>query len=585
MKQRLAAILAADMVGYSRLMRADEMDTYSRQAKLLRSVIEPAIETSRGRLVKTTGDGFLVEFSSVLDAVKCAVGIQDSINSADETETPEKRIRFRMGVNLGDVIADGNDIIGDGVNIAARLESIADPGGLCISDQVYQSIRSQPDLCFEDMGEQNVKNIPDPIRAWRWITDGPRLVDSMQDSDASRSANKPSIAVLPFNNMSGDPEQEYFADGMAEDIITELSKMPWFFVTARNSSFVYKGQSVDIKRIGQELGVAYVLEGSIRKAGNRLRINAQLIDAATNNHVWADRYDREITDIFDIQDEMTAAIIAAVAPEFVSAEISKARHKSTDQLDAWECVMRGRALVWKFGRDDAHEAKTLFEKAIRMSPNQQLGLGDLALVHFLDAFYNWSGSREVSLDLMQYTARRGLEANSSDVLAWTIMSWAHLFALEWDEAIVSVNRAISLSPSFAPAIGIKGAILACNDEPDLAIPLYETATRLSPHDPFRPFWLMGVFWAYHSLQDYESALRVTTESTRIAPDNPTFWRQHAVANHMVGNTQKCQEALERYLEIAPDAVAEDVLFIPARNKHHLQRYVDLMLEIGVPRNQ
>jgi adenylate cyclase len=386
MQRRLAAIMAADMVGYSRLMNADEEGTIDRQKLFRKTLIDPQIAEKSGRIVNTSGDGMLVEFASVVDAVNCAVTIQKELSDQEGNIPAEKRIRYRIGINSGDVVVDGDDILGDGVNIAARLEALAEPGGICISDHAYQGARGKLDLEFEDMGPQQVKNISDPVRAWRWrnglaanapaLTDGARTAPELPD--------KPSIAVLPFNNMSGDAEQEYFADGMAEDIITELSRMPWFFVIARNSSFAYKGRSVDVKHVGIELGVAYVLEGSVRKAGNRLRINAQLIDARTGNHVWAERYDREITDIFDIQDEINQAIVSAVAPEFVSAEVRRSQRKNPADLDAWECVMRGRAHLWKMGRADSDEARALFKRAIELSAGR-LGLSDLALVHFLDA--------------------------------------------------------------------------------------------------------------------------------------------------------------------------------------------------------
>ncbi|MCB1463022.1 MAG: adenylate/guanylate cyclase domain-containing protein, partial [Nitratireductor sp.] len=357
MQRRLAAIFAADMVGYSRLIGMDEEGTIARQRALRQSIVDPNLQENAGRIVKTTGDGLLVEFASAIDAVRCAVAIQELVARHEEELPVDQRIRYRVGINLDDVVVDGDDLLGDGVNIAARLEGIAEPGGICISEMVHSHVRARLDARFEDLGEQNVKNIARPVRAWRWIRpntqestqEGTRL--GAQEKEGSRigaggavDSGKPSIAVLPFTNMSGDAEQEYFADGMAEDIITELSKMPWFFVVARNTTFTYKGRAVDVKAVGAELGVSYVLEGSVRKAGNRLRITAQLIDAATGNHVWADRYDREITDLFDIQDEITQAIIGAVAPEFLSSEIRKSQHKDPSQLGAWECVMRGRSL-------------------------------------------------------------------------------------------------------------------------------------------------------------------------------------------------------------------------------------------------
>ena len=583
-QRRLAAILAVDMVGYSRLMRADEEGTIRRLRIHRKELIDPEFSLLGGRIVKTMGDGLLVEFPSVVDAVKCAVTVQEAI-SKREAEVPEDlRIRYRAGINLGDIVIEGDDILGDGVNIAARLEGLAEPGGICISDTVYRSVRGKIDIDFEDLGEQQVKNIAEMLRVWRWISPGAnRSIPAVGQANAYSLPDKPSIAVLPFTNMSGDPEQEYFADGMAEDLITELSRMPWFFVTARNSSFTYKGHAVDVKQVGRELGVAYVLEGSVRKAGNRLRINAQLIDAQTGNHVWAERYDREITDIFDIQDEITQAMIGAVAPEFVSAELKKSRQKDPAQLNAWECVMRGRAHVWKLGRDDAIAARRLFEQAIALSPGSGMGASDLALVHFVDAFYGWGESQEQSFKEMVLTAEKAVAIDDSDPMALTILAWAYNFALEWDEALVTVDRAIALSPNFAPAIGIRGSILACADEPDLAIATVNDAIRLSPRDGFMPYWLMGLFWAYHSLQNYKEAAAIALRAIRIAPENPTFWRQLTVAYYMLDRLEESKEALEHYLELAPGATVDNARNIPSRNRQHLERFIEILKKAGVPK--
>lgn len=405
-------------------MGADEEGTIARQKSHRTELIDREIATHGGRIVKTMGDGLLVEFSSVVDAVRCAVNIQSAMLDREADVPDDMRIRYRVGINLGDIVSEGEDILGDGVNVAARLEGLAPPGGICLADSVHRSVRGKVGAEFEDLGEQRFKNIADAVHVWRWAPPETIPPTSAGAPSVNQQALplKPSMAVLPFTNMSGDPQQEYFADGMAEDIITELSRMPWFFVIARNSSFTYKGQAVDVKQVGRELGVAYVLEGSVRKAGNRLRINAQLIDAATGNHVWADRYDREITDIFDIQDEITQAIIGAVAPEFVSAELRKSRQKDPSELNAWECVMRGRAHIWKLGREDAAIARGFFEKALSLSPGTAMGASDLALVHYLDAFYGWSDSREQSLKEMVRMAETAVAADDADCLALTILA-------------------------------------------------------------------------------------------------------------------------------------------------------------------
>lgn len=582
MQRRLAAILAADMVGYSRLMSADEEGTITRQNHFRSAIIDPLIADNGGRIVKTTGDGLLVEFASAVDAVRCAVAAQKAITAAEADGDEATRIRYRMGINVGDVVADGDDILGDGVNIAARLEGLAEPGGISVSDFAFQSVRGKLDFAFRDFGPQRLKNINDPVRVWNWVETNNLAAGGAPDDASGKVGKKPSIAVLPFNNMSGDQEQEYFADGMSEDLITELSRMPWFYVVARNTSFTYKGSAVDIKAAGRDLGVAYILEGSVRKSGNRLRITAQLIDTATGNHVWADRYDREIVDVFDIQDEITRAIIGAISPEFITAEVKRSRHKEASQLDSWECVMRGRTHIWKFGRRDAEIARGLFEQAIEASPGGVMGLADLALVHYLDTFYRWSASPQDSMKKMVETAKKAVAADENDPLALTILAWAHLFSYQWDDAIETIDRAVSISPNFAPAIGVRGCIYACADEPETAIAAFKDALARSPRDAFLPFWYMGVFWAYHTVGDYETAAHHARQSVRIAPENPTFNRQLAVAYGMLGQEEKCREAVATYLRVEPGATAEDALNIPARNKETLDRFVDTLKKIGVP---
>jgi TolB-like protein/tetratricopeptide (TPR) repeat protein len=388
--------------------------------------------------------------------------------------------------------------------------------------------------------------------------------------------------VLPFDNMSNDPDQDFFADGMAEDIITELSRMPWFFVIARNSSFTYKGQAVDVRNVASELGVRYVVEGSVRKSGNRLRITAQLVDATTGNHVWAERYDREITDIFDVQDEVTQAIVGAVAPEFLATEAKRTRNKDAMQLDAWECVMRGRAHLWKLGREDAAEARRLFERAIELRPSGELGTSDLALVHFMDSNYGWSESRETSFRMMMEAAEAAVAADNGDPLALTILAWANVNARRWEEVLPPVDRAIDLSPNFAPAIGIRGALLAVLGEPEAAIEEINKAIRLSPRDGFMTFWLMGLIWANHALARYEEAASVARQAIRLGPNNPSFRRQLTSALALHGRLDDAREALAEYLRLVPDHTIADVRKIPCKEPEHMERFLDGLRRAGLP---
>src|SRR3974390_3446306 len=372
--RRLAAILAADIAGYSRLMGVDEEGTLRQLKTHRKELVDPKITEHRGRIVKTTGDGMLVEFVSVVDAVRCAVEIQRGMAERNVDIPPETRIQFRIGINIGDIIIDSGDIFGDGVNVAARLEALADPGGIMVSGVVHDQVRDKLSFDFEDLGEQMVKNIARPIGVHRVQISQPAAPAAIKFAVTTpnanlASSNRPSIAVLPFANMSGDPEQEYFADGISEDIITGLSKLRWFFVIARNSSFTYKGKAVDVKRVSRELGVRYVLEGSVRKGGNRVRITAQLIDAATANHIWADRYDGELTDVFALQDEITRKAVAAIEPKLLEAEAIRTQNRSAEDLGAWDLVMQANSRLWKQTKADGEAAIAMLVKATERYPD------------------------------------------------------------------------------------------------------------------------------------------------------------------------------------------------------------------------
>jgi len=386
-ERRLTAILAADVAGYSRLMGADEEGTLAALKTLRREVADPKIKEHRGRIVNTTGDGLLGEFASVVDAVRCAVEVQREMAARNTGVQPERRIDFRIGINLGDIIIDENDIFGDSVNIAARLEALAEPGGIYVSRVVRDQVRDKLAISFEDMGEQQVKNIARPVRAYRALiaerTDRP---STLSDRAAPRTlSDRPSIAVLPFNNVSGDPEQEYFVDGITEDIITALSKWRWFLVIARNSTFAYKGKSVDLKEAGRDLGVRYVLEGSMRRAGQRVRISSQLIDIATGTHLWAERYDRDLTDIFAVQDDITSRVVAAIEPALSRAESQRVIAKRPEHMGAWDYCQRGLWYVHKATRTDGTTAYGLFKQALALDPNladAHLGLARALIVQW-----------------------------------------------------------------------------------------------------------------------------------------------------------------------------------------------------------
>ncbi|MGB8109715.1 MAG: adenylate/guanylate cyclase domain-containing protein, partial [Pseudolabrys sp.] len=356
----MAAILAADVAGYSRLMGVDEEGTHAALKEYRHEIIDPKIAEHRGRVVRIIGDGLLVEFASVIAAVRWAVEVQRAMGERNAGLSQEKRIEFRMGINAGDIIIDGTDIWGDGVNVAARLEALAEPGGICVSGRVQEDVHGSLEIAFEDIGEQQLKNIVRPVRVYRV-----RLKGATKAAQAQHP-HKPSIAILPFNNMSGDPEQEYFADGMVEEITTALSRTRWLFVIARNSSFTYKGRAVDVKQVGREMGVRYVLEGGVRKSADRVRITAQLIDASTGAHLWADRFDGSLEDIFELQDQVTASVVGAIAPRLEQAEVERAKHKPTESLDAYDYFLRGIASLHSWTKESNDEALRLFNKAIEL---------------------------------------------------------------------------------------------------------------------------------------------------------------------------------------------------------------------------
>jgi adenylate cyclase len=442
-ERRLAAIFAGDVAGYSRLMGVDEEGTLARLNAHRREFLDPKISEHRGRIVKRTGDGILIEFASAVDAARCAVEMQRGMTQRNALKPPEKRIELRIGIHVGDIITEEGDIYGDGVNIAARLEGIAQPGGICISDDAYRQVRGKLDASFEDGGEQELKNIARPVRVY-WLR------SNEKPAIAARTLalpSKPSIAVLAFQNLSGDPEQEYFADGIAEDVITALSRLRWLFVVARNSSFTYKGKSVDVRQVGREHGVRYVLEGSLRKAGNRVRISTQLVDASDGHHVWADRYDRALEDIFAVQDEMTNQITSAIAPGIVAAEVQRAQAKDADELSTWERLMHAHWHIQRFTREDFTEAIHLLDELLRHDPNNATALSDLSFALHFSASFAWADDPAAAYARSREIARRAVASDDKDATAQSMAAIGELFSGRHDDAIRRLRRAIELDPN------------------------------------------------------------------------------------------------------------------------------------------
>jgi adenylate cyclase len=544
--RKLAAILAADVVGYSRMMAADEAGTLAALKRHRETVFDPAVAAHKGRVVKLIGDGTIVEFASVIDAVNCALSVQRPAEHAPDQRASQAAIVLRIGINLGDVIMEGDDLYGDGVNIAARLEPLAEPGGICISSIVNESIGNRVDVRFQDGGDITVKNIDRPIRVWRWhpsITAVPS--PSIAPNPGPNGAGQ-SIAVLPFTNMSGDPEQEYFSDGISEDIITDLSKIAGLTVIARNSSFTYKGRSVDVREIGRELGVRSVLEGSIRRAGQRVRITAQLIDATSGSHLWAERYDRDLTDIFAVQDEVTTQIVGALKVTLSPAEKARLVEKEPSNIAAYDCVLRGREIM--LGKDKNREtfveAVTYFKKALELDANYSQAYASLGFAHMFDYQNRWSDDPDKSLKLAGEYAQKAIDNDPNEPMAHGAAALTAIFEKDFDRAQAEVDRTLALNPSSALAHNLLGTIRSYSGRPLEAIPAIEQAMRLDP--AFRPQFLHFLGIAYLLAGKYETAAAMLRQRILLVP-NTDFSR--AVLAATLGHLGEIEEARRVWAEL------------------------------------
>jgi TolB-like protein/class 3 adenylate cyclase len=578
--RRLAAILAADVVGYSRLIGADEEGTLNRLRLIRAELIDLKIAEHHGRVVKTTGDGLLVEFASVVDALRCATEWQRGMAEHNAHVPPTSRIEFRMGVNVGDVVVEDGDIFGDGVNVAARLEGLAEPGGICVSARVQEDAEGRLDLTFDDMGEQSLKNIARSVRVYRV-----RLAEAENTLKSAPVAgtpvlplpDKPSIAVLPFANMSGDPEQEYFADGMVEEIITALSRIRWLFVIARNSTFTYKGQSVDVKQVGRELGVRYVLEGSVRKAGQRVRITGQLIDATTGTHLWADRFDGSLEDVFELQDKVAVSVAGVIEPRLQAAEISRSSERSTDDLTAYDLYLRAYAMFWSSAKH-IPEALRLTKQAIARDPRYGPALAWAAYCCVALIHGNQSENREANRREGVDFARRALQVAGDDPGVLTNASYALAYFGEDIGAMMAlVDRALALNPSFARGWYISGVIKLWAGQPDVAIEHVEASMRLSPRAPVGP--ALGVIGGAHFFaRRFTEAvpkllLAIQEYSSYIQP-----YRYLAACYAHMGQFDDAQEIVARLRAISP-VVIPDVNYL--RNAEQRELYLSgLRLAMG-----
>jgi TolB-like protein/tetratricopeptide (TPR) repeat protein len=578
-ERRLTAILAANVAGYGQLVHADDEGTLALLKAHQHELLDPKIVEHRGRIVKTTGSGFLAEFSSVIDAMSCAVEIQRGMARRNLGVSPEKRILLRIGVNVGDVIIDDGDIFGDGVNVAARLEAFAEPGGICVSGRVWEDAHGTLGISFDDAGEQKLKNIARPVHVYRirpgndaWQKPAPAL--SLPD--------KPSIAVLPFQNMSGDPEQDYFADGIVEDIITALSRYRWLFVIARNSSFTYKGRAVDVKQIGRELGVRYVVEGSVRKAGNRVRITAQLIEAASGMHLWADRFDGALEDVFGLQDSVTTKIVGQIAPKLEQAEIERVKRKRTDSLDAYDCYLRGLALVHSNTRDTVGAALRLFRSAIALDPEFAAAHGMAAWCYVLTKANGWLTDASDVAEAARL-ARRGSELGKDDAVALYTAGFALAFvAEEVDDGAAFIEQALRLNPNLAPAWQFSGWVNVYLGKHELAIAHAQNSMRLSPLDPLTYGAQAAIAIAHFFCSRYDEATLWAEKSVREQPNFVSATRFVVASHALAGRIEEAKKALARLLQLDPHMRMSNVHKMPLRRPEDLARWEEAFRRVGLP---
>ena len=582
--RKLAAILAADVVGYSRLMGEEEEATL-RTLKAYREVIDGLIANHRGRVFGSAGDSVIAEFASPVEAVRCAVKIQQDLRSRNADLPEDRKMRFRIGVNLGDVMVEGDNLLGDGVNVAARLEGLAEPGEVYVSGSAYDQVEGKLAITFEDLGEQTVKNIAKPVRAYRVRTEGEKKKKSKAATDVALPLlDKPSIAVLPFTNLSGDPEQEYFSDGITEDIITALANNRWLSVIARNSTFAYKGKSPDVRRVAEELGATYVIEGSVRKAGKRVRITAQLIDARSGNHIWAKRYERELGDIFAMQDEITQTIAATIEPELGVVESQRVKRKPTENLDAWDCYHLALSHMYRFDKEGNEEAQRLFRRAIETDPDFAVAHARLAYCMAVSMVYFEAEPTVEFLDEALRVAQRAALLDDQDALAHFAVGRIQLLRLEYDRAIAEFQTSVELNPNLAQAHCGVGDSLAYAGRLDEAISSFEEAVRLSPRDPYRWGFLMYGSLAHLFSKRHELAAEWAEKAVRVP--NSQYWANAALVAAL-GHLNRPDEArsavadLQRRRPGFSCSFARDHLFY-VKDSAQVEHYVDGLRKAGLP---
>ena len=549
--RRLSAILAADVAGYSRLMGLDEEGTLAQLKNHRAHLIDPKIAEHRGRIVKTTGDGMLAEFGSAVDATRCAVAIQLAMVGANLNIAASKRIELRIGIHVGDIISDDGDIFGEGVNIAARLEGIADPGGICVSARVQEDAEGRLDVVFKDSGEQQLKNIARPVRAYRIQFGRPEAPQASAPMLAL--PGKPSVAVLPFANMSGDVEQDYFADGITEDITMALSRFRFLFVISRNSSFTYKGRAVDVKQIGRELGVRYVLEGSVRRSGSKIRVTGQLIDASTGNHLWANNFDGTLDDIFELQDKVTASVVGALIPTMRHAEIERAKHRPTENTDAHMIHMRGIASLYLWTKAGVDEALRLAYEAMKLDPDYSMAYGLAAACYVTRKSAGWTTDRVKEMAEVEVLTLRGAEVGRDD--AWALGSCGFATASilgNLDTAVSLMDRALGLNANMALVWAQSAYVRAWLGEPELALVHVERAKRLSPVDPHMFVMNGAESLAYFVARRHDEAFAAAESALRLNPFFSQGTRVAVVSASLLGRREDAKKYFARLQMLDPE---------------------------------
>ncbi len=589
-KRKLAAILSADVEGYSRLMGDDEVSTI-RTLTAYKETMTSLIQQHGGRVVDSPGDNLLAEFASVVDAVQCAAEVQRELAERNEKLPEERKMAFRIGINLGDVVEEEDRIYGDGVNIAARMESICHGGGVCISGTAFEHVENKLDLEFEDLGEHKVKNIKKPVRVYRVLPYPGKATNRVEPASVEKMAfplpDKPSIAVLPFDNMSGDPGQDYIADGISENIITALSYIPELFVIARNSSFTYKGKPVKVQQISEELGVRYVLEGSVMKSENKVRITAQLIDALTGGHMWSERYDRDLNDLFSLLDEITQEVIVALQVELTDGQQASMRYASTLNFEAWGYAVKGMSVFYKFGKEDMVRSRELFEKAVKIDPKYTAALTALAWTHKIDASFGYTDSKDDSIRLSFELAKKSVAMNDKNHSIHSLFSLLYLIQGEHEKAVEEGRKAITLGPNVAEAYLLFGEALIYSGNFEEAVEMCETAMRLHPHAPL--YFLGHTLTAYYWVGRYDESLalaeRLIDQGRKAGFTMGVVWGHtgSAVVKTKLDRLSEARQDADEILKIWPwynlDYMRSIYFY---KDSDNLEHWIDGLRRAGIP---